>query len=93
MASSWPDSPRSMAVSRSFLVTASATVFLVASGVASRWASMTKAAMPATWGAAAEVPKKGLKRPPGPVVEIPSNPITSGLFLVSLIRTDGPQSL
>ena len=63
----------------------SATSFLVILGLASRCASTRRAAMPATWGAAAEVPKKWLENPPEPVTDTPSEATTSGLRRVSTV--------
>ena len=46
-------------------------------------ACITRAATPATWAAAAEVPQKGLSPPLGRLVATQSTPVTSGLKRVS----------
>src|SRR5579862_769942 len=47
--------------------------------------SRRSAAIPAMWGAAAEVPKNGFSNPPAPVMETPSIPEISGLLRPSSV--------
>src|SRR3989442_1128560 len=49
-------------------------------GVNDGFADFTRAAMAAACGAAADVPKNGLGKPPTPVTETPSAAVISGLF-------------
>jgi len=74
---SGPSGPRSTALA----VRASPISTAVAEGAASR----SKAATPATCGAAAEVPKKRVGKPPTPLTCTPSTDVTSGFDRVSRV--------
>lgn len=55
-----------------------------------------RAAIPATCGAAADVPKKGVEKPPAPVIDTPSVAVTSGFNRCTNVgkkMVDGPRLL